>query len=170
MQIAQLTSCNLYANGKSFAGALVSCTLPEVKHKGIEHKAGDGIGTPKLPGALEAMTSTMKLNGLYADFHGLTVDPNNMLSIQIRANQKVRNAAGNLKDVPVIIHMRGWASSRKIGELKSSEGSNPEYVIEVWYYKLVVDGEEIEEIDVENCVHRQNGVDLMANYRSNLGI
>lgn len=170
IRIKQLMNCNLYAEGGAFQGALVSVTLPETKHKSVEHKGGDMIGTAKLPGAMEAMTSTLKMNGLYEDFHALMADPNRMVSLMVRANQKVRDGYGNITEEPVILYMRGWCSSRKVGELKSSEGSNPEYVLEVFYWRLVVNGKDIEEVDIENCIHRVNGQDLLAEYRANLGI
>jgi hypothetical protein len=170
IRIKQLMNCNLYAEGGSFQGALNSVTLPEVKHKSGEHKGGDMIGVAKLPGAMEAMQSTLKLNGLYEDFHALMADPNRMVSLMVRANQKVRDGLGNITQEPVTLYLRGWCSSRKVGELKSSEGSNPEYILEVFYWRLVVNGQDIEEVDIENCVHRVNGEDLLAEYRSNLGI
>lgn len=170
MQIKQLTNCNLYAEGGSFLGAVASVMLPEVKHKTIEHKAGDLIGTPKLPGALEALQATVKMNGLYEDFHALTGNPNTTVRLMVRANQKVRTGAGSTVDEPVIVYLRGWFSSRKVGELKSSEGTNPEYMMEVSYYRLSVAGVDVEEVDIENSVHRVNGTDLLATFRANLGI
>lgn len=170
MQIKQLTNCNLYAEGGAFLGACASVTLPEVKTKTIEHKAGDLIGTPKLPGSLESMTATIKMNGLYEDFHAIAADPNRGVSIMVRANQKVRNGLGNVVDEPVIIYLRGWFSASKVGELKSSEGSNPEYTMEVFYYRLSVSGRDIVEVDVENSIHRIEGRDTLAAFRDNLGI
>jgi len=170
IRVKQLTHCNLYAEGGSYQGGLVSITLPEVKHKSIEHKAGDLIGTPKLPGSMEAMQSTIKMNGFYEDFHALTADSNRMVGLMVRANQKSRDGYGNITDEPVTLFLRGWFSSRKVGELKSSEGTNPEYVMEVFYYRLVVNGIDVEEMDIENGIHRVAGVDILADFRANLGI
>ena len=170
MQIKQLVNANVYIDGESFLGAAQSVTLPEIKSKAMEHKASDAIGTPRLPGAFEAMTTTFKMNGMYEDFHALVANPNNMVNIMIRANQKVRNGLGNITDEPVMVLLRGWFSSKKAGELKASEPSLPEYVMETFYYQLVVAGVPIEEIDIENSVHRVMGVDTLADYRSNLGL
>ena len=170
MNIKQLVNCNLYANGGSFLGAVLSITLPEIKSKTVEHKAGDAIGTAKLPGAFEPMTCTIKMNGMYEDFHAITADPNSMVNLMVRGNQKVRNGIGNIADEPVMILLRGWFSSRKVGELKSSESAQPEYVMEVFYYQLVVANLPIEEVDIENSVHRVEGVDLLSDFRSNLGL
>lgn len=170
IKVKQLTNCNLYMEGGAFLGALASITLPEIKHKTIEHKGGDLIGTPKLPGAFESMTATLKMNGLYEDFHALAANPDAFRSIMVRANQKVRDGYGKTGDESVIVYLRGWFSASKIGEMKSSEGSNPEYTMEVSYYRLVVGGVDIEEIDVENTVHNVLGIDVLADFRSNLGI
>lgn len=170
IRVKQLMNCNLYAEGGSFLGALLSITLPEIKHKAVEHKGGDMIGTAKLPGSMESMSSTIKMNGLYADFHSMTANPNKMVSLMVRANQKGRDGYGNIYEEPVTLFLRGWFSGRKVGELKSSEGTNPEYVMEVFYYRLAVNGLDLEEMDIENCIHRVDGVDILADYRSNLGI
>lgn len=169
IRVKQLTHCNLYAEGGSFQGAMLSITLPEVKHKSTEHKAGDLLGTPKLPGSLDAMSSTIKMNGFYDDFHMLTADPNRMVGLMVRANQKSRDGYGNITDEPVTLYLRGWFSSRKIGELADTP-SKPEYVMEVYYYRLTVNGNDIEEIDIENGIHRVDGVDILADFRANLGI
>jgi hypothetical protein len=170
IRVKQLMNCNLYAEGGSFLGALNAITLPDMKHKASEHKAGDGIGTPKLPGSLEALQTTLKMNGMYEDFHALTADPTQMRSLMVRANQRVRSGVGDITNEPVIIYLRGWFSSRKIGELKSSDPTNPEYVMELYYFRLNVSGADIEEVDIENAVHRVLGQDVLADYRSNLGI
>jgi P2 family phage contractile tail tube protein len=170
MQIKQLTNCNVYVNGTAFAGAASSVTLPEVKPKGIEHKAGDSIGTARIPSALEAMTCTLKMNGMYEDFHALMANPNSIQTIMVRANQKVRSGLGDIADEPVVAQIKGWCSSSKPGELKSSEGANPEYIIEVYYYKLTVNNVDITEIDIPNAVYKVSGNDILTAYRSNLGL
>jgi hypothetical protein len=170
IRVKQLTNCNLYAAGGSYLGAMASITLPDVKHKAIEHKAGDLIGTPKLPGAMEPLTAVIKMNGMYEDFHALTANPNKTVSLMVRANQKSRDGYGNTTDEPVAVYLRGWFSGRKVGELKSSEGSNPEYTMEVTYYRLVVNSADVEEVDIENSIHRVGGEDILAAFRANLGI
>ena len=170
IRIRQLQSCNIYAEGGPFLGAASSIVLPDVKHKASEHKAGDLIGTPKLPGAMEPLQATVKMNGMYEDFHAITANPNHMVSLMVRANQKAAEGMNDPVDQPVIVYLRGWFSGRKIGELQSTDATKPEYTMEVFYYRLSVDGNDVEEVDLANSVHRVNGQDILADYRANLGI
>ena len=54
--------------------------------------------------------------------------------------------------------------------LKQGEGANSEYKMEVIAVKLVVDGREIRDIDIDNYIWRVNGIDLLEEFRKNLGI
>lgn len=170
MLIKQLTHCNVYGDGNGYIGQFAEVTFPVLKHKMIEHKAGDMLGVKRVATAMEAMTSTLKSAGFYEDFNFLTADPNQLVSLQVRGNQRVLDGTGVVVDVPVVLYMRGTFSERKLGSFKQGEGAMPEYTMEVSYYKLVINGVDQEEVDVDNSIHKVGGVDLLAQFRDNLGI
>jgi len=170
MLIKQLTHCNVYGNGNSFLGQFAEVTFPELKHKMIEHKGGDMIGTKRVPTSLEAMEATFKANGFYEDFNILTANPNAVISLQVRGNQRIMDGTGVQADVPVVLYLRGTFSDRKLGSFKQGDGTQPEYKMEVSYYRLVVNGVDQEEVDIDNSIHVVGGVDLLAQFRDNLGL
>jgi P2 family phage contractile tail tube protein len=170
MQANVLNHCNVYGDGNNFLGQFEEVTLPEIKNKSVDHRAGDMIGTRTLPTSLEKMEATLKGTGLYEDFYILIADPDQMVSLQVRANLKKFDGQGLAAEVPVVVYLKGWFPSRKAGTLKNQDPAKPEYKMELSYYKLVVDGAELEEVDVDNHIHRVNGVDLLAQFRSNLGL
>lgn len=169
MQPSKLTHCNVYLEGTPFTGMFTEVTVPEVKHKANEHKAGDMIGTRRVSGPLEAMECTLKSDGFYPEMHGLFSDPDAELKIQVRANLK-RYAGGRSVDVPVSMDLVGWCSNNKVGTLQAQDYAKPEYKIEVHYFALRVDGVEIQAVDIDNHIHRVSGKDLLAQFRSNLGV
>jgi P2 family phage contractile tail tube protein len=169
MQIQKLTHCNVYLAGVSYVGQFSEVSVPEVKHKAQEHKAGDMIGTRRISGPLEAMECTLKADGFYENFHGVASNPDTELMLQVRANLKTY-AGGMAQDVPVSMDLVGWCSNNKVGTLQAQDYAKPEYKIEVHYFCLRVNGVEIQAIDVDNHIHRVNGEDLLAQFRSNLGI
>ena len=169
MQISKLTHCNVYLAGTSFVGQFSEVSVPEVKHKAQEHKAGDMIGTRKVSGPLEAMEITLKADGFYPEMHGMFCNPDKELKLQVRCNLK-RYAGGMAVDVPVSMDIVGWCSSNKVGTLTAQDYAKPEYKLEVSYFALRVAGLEVQAVDVDNHIHRVNGVDLLAAFRINLGI
>ena len=169
MQIQKLTHCNVYMGGVSYVGQFSEVSVPEVKHKPQDHKPGDSIGTRRIPGPLEAMECTLKADGFYSDFHIAASNPNAEVKLQVRANLKV-TAGGSAQDIPVSMDLVGWFSSDKVGSFQAQDYAKPEYKLEVHYFCLKVDGTEIQAIDVDNHIHRVNGEDLLAQFRSNLGI
>ena len=91
-------------------------------------------------------------------------------SSQIRSNLLVAKGQGRAINKPVRLDLRGWFSSAKEGVFKQGEGAQPEYKMEVNALKLVVDNVEIKEVDIDNYIWRVGGVDLLAEFRANLGI
>jgi P2 family phage contractile tail tube protein len=169
MQISKLTHCNVYLAGVSHVGKFSEVTVPEVKHKAQDHKSGDMIGTRRVSGPLEAMECTLKADGFYPDFHIQACDPDTELKLQVRCNLKTYSG-GKAQDVPVSMDLVCWCSSNKVGTLQSQDYAKPEYKMEVSYFCLTVDGAEVQCIDVDNAVHRVNGEDLLAQFRTNLGL
>ena len=57
-----------------------------------------------------------------------------------------------------------------MGNFKQHDNVEAESNLSVTYCKLVINGVEISEIDVLANIYKVNGVDMLANYRANLGI
>ena len=70
----------------------------------------------------------------------------------------------------VEVHLRGRWEEMDPGSGKAGEGTEFKMKMAVSYYRLVMDGEEIIEIDAVNMVEKVGGVDLIASVRSILGI
>ena len=169
MQIAKLSHCNVYFQDGPFVGQFAEVTVPEIKHKALEHKTGDMIGTRRVPGPMEAMECTLKPDGFYPLFHASMSDPDRMVRLQVRCNLKV-SEGGKTSNVAVRMDIAGWCSADKVGTLQAQDYAKPEYKLEVHYFSLLVEGIEIQTIDIDNHIHRVNGRDLLAEFRSNLGV
>ena len=70
----------------------------------------------------------------------------------------------------IVITMRALPTKHPGGGFKPKEATEVEHTLAINAYKLEIDGEEIIEVDVPNNIFKVGGVDLLAEYRTNLGI
>ena len=103
-------------------------------------------------------------------FHAMACDPYQETALQIRSNLLIAKGQGRAQHLPVRLDLRGWFSSAKEGTFKQGESAQSEYKLEVHALKLEIDGKEIKEVDIDNYIWRVNGLDILADYRRNLGI
>ncbi|MFV3366567.1 phage major tail tube protein [Pseudomonas sp. NY15435] len=161
-----LTNTNLFVDGVSFAGDVPSLTLPALKVKTQEYRAG-GMDAPiLLDMGLEAMEAKFTTNGARREamkFFGL--------SDQGSFNGTFRGSFKTQKGgtVPVVATVRGLLKEVDPGEWKSNELAACTYSVAVTYYKLEIEGREMFEIDPVNSVRKINGVDQLAALRADLG-
>jgi P2 family phage contractile tail tube protein len=171
MEVTSIIGAMVYGPGGAMYGKFDEITVPEIKAKAQENKPTDGIGTRRLPGiSLEPLEATFKAQGFNPDFHALTANPFKEVGLQVRSNRLTARGVGKADAVPVRLDLKGWFSSAKEGAFKQGEGAQCEYKMEVTALKLVVDGREIKEIDIDNYIWKVDGQDLLADIRKNLGI
>jgi P2 family phage contractile tail tube protein len=171
MEITSIIGAMVYGPAGAMYGKFDEITVPEIKNKAQENKPTDGIGTRRLPGlSIDPMEATFKAQGFNTDFHAMAANPYKEVGLQVRSNRVVTRNGGKLDAEGVRLDLRGWFSSAKEGSFKQGEGAQCEYKMEVTALKLVVDGREIKEIDIDNYIWKVNGEDIIADIRANLGI
>jgi P2 family phage contractile tail tube protein len=106
---------------------------------------------------------------IYPEMHGLLSSPDSELKIQVWCNLKLYSG-GKAQDIPVALDLVAWCSDGKVGTLQAADYAKPEYKLEVSYFALRVDGVELQAIDIDNHIHRVNGEDLLAQFRTYLGV
>jgi len=171
MEVTSLISAMVYGPAGAMYGKFDEITVPEVKNKTQENKPTDGIGTRRIPGiSLDPLECTFKAQGFNADFHALAANPYKEVNLQIRSNLVVARGQGKVGAKAVRLDLTGWFSSAKEGSFKQGEGAQCEYKFEVSAMELTVDGRQLKKIDIDNYIWQVDGVDLLADFRANLGI
>jgi P2 family phage contractile tail tube protein len=169
--INKITNANVYMDGRSFFGKAEEATLPPIKYKTADHKALGMIGDLGYAAGLEKMEAKFKWNSLYTDVLRKTANPYTAVDIQLRSSIDVYSGQTRVEQQPLVVYMRGQFSEVPSGNYKSQENADGfENTMSVSYIKLEVAGQTIYEIDVEASIHIVDGVDLLAEYRQNLGI
>ncbi|RDH91911.1 MAG: hypothetical protein DIZ77_09365 [endosymbiont of Seepiophila jonesi] len=103
------------------------------------------------------LTTSLRLFGLA---------PGNSKPLTMRGS--VVNDSG--EETPVVVNLQGMLRELDPGSWKPGEKATLKGSIALRYYKLTHGGEAIHEIDVPNMIRKINGVDQLAQTRTNLGI
>jgi uncharacterized protein len=170
IQINRITNANIYVNGSSKLGRCEEINLPTVKFKMSEHKAIGLFGAMEFASGMEKLEMKVKWNSLYTDVLKDAGDPFTAVELQVRASMETYESAGRTKEVPVTIFLTAQYKDFPLGNYKQHDNVEVESMLNVYYFKMEIDSEEILEVDVLANIYKVNGVDKFANYRANLGI
>lgn len=168
--IKKLTNANVYLDGASLLGKAEEIDLPNITHKLAEHKALGMIGTPEFFSGIDKMEARIKWSSLYADVLKKASNPTKTVQLQVRASLETYEASGRTGEQPVVVFLTAQFKNIPTGNYKQHENSEFESSLTVFYVKMEIDGAEIMEVDVLANIYKVDGVDVLANYRANLGI
>lgn len=168
--VNRLTNANVYLDGKSLLGKAEEVNTPIIKQVMSEHKALGMFGKFELPAGIDKLEASIKWNSFYADTFKKIADGTKAYSLQIRSSLETHTSQGKTAEVPVVVYLTGQFKDTPLGNFKQQDNVELTTAINVTYCKLEINGEEIVEIDVLANIYKVAGVDVMANYRANLGI
>jgi P2 family phage contractile tail tube protein len=164
----KLKAFNVLIDGVGFAGTAEDVTPPELVRKMEEFRAG-GMDTPiELDMGGEKLGLSFKL----ADFNSTIFEKwgnNDVSGIKMRLKGSQGGDDGNPEE-PIEMILRGRWNALKLGEWKASEASSLEVEASISYYKLIINGKDIVEIDVINGNPKVNGKEMFPGRSKNLGI
>ena len=166
----KLKLMNLFNEGNSYCGQVSEVTLSKLSQKMENWRGGGMMGNVKIDmGHNDDMNElSWKLGGLdfnvLKQFGAVKVD-----SYGLRfAGSYQRDDTGETTSVEIVV--RGRHEEIDMGNAKAGDAT--EHSIKtIWtYYKLSIDGKEVIEIDIPNCIFKVDGVDKYAEHRKNIGL
>ena len=158
---------NMFVDGINFSGDVPTLSLPKLKIKTDEYRAGGmdiGIDMDQGMEKMEASFSTRGVRREAMKFFGLA--DQTAFNAVFRGSYKAQKGT----TVAVVATLRGMLSELDLGEWKPGDASEFKYALSVSYYKLEVGGRLMYEIDPLGCVRVINGVDQLASVRRDLGM
>lgn len=163
----KINEYNVYTNGTKMIGLTEEVALPEIKMKSstVEGPGIKGeIDSPTI-GQFESMEATLKFRTLYSSATDL-LDPTATQNLTLRAAQQVldRTSCSAFKSLRVVLG--GRTKSFNPGKVQRGESMDAELTVEVTYYMVEVDGQQVLLIDKLNDVYIVNGKDLLATINS----
>lgn len=158
---------NLFVDGRGYSGQIEDFNAPKLTLKTEEFQGG-GMYAP--------IEMTMGHEKLETDFSLISYDPDVLSSFGVREGQYIQFTAREALEshdgtVTAVVHsMRGKIKEIDPGTSKPGEKAALKISMALSYYKLTHGARVVHEIDVPNMVWVQDGVDVLALFRTALGI
>lgn len=160
-----LRNCDLFIDGRGYAGKVEEMTPPRLTVRTEEHRAGGMDAPVELDMGLEKLECGFALGAIDAEvlkLWGLRLGARTPLTFR----GALEDENGAVKAVAVKV--RGLIKEIDYGSWKPGEKAALKAVVAVRYYRLEIDGQTIHEIDPENMVRVVNGIDQLALQRAAL--
>lgn len=158
----------VFNDGHAYLGEVPEATPPKLSRKMEEYRAGGMNGPISLDLGMEAMefewTAAGYMKSLLTQWGAPTHD-----AVLLRFNGAIQaDDTGEVQALEVV--MRGRHKEIDSGNAKAGEKTEIKVKSSLSYYKLVIDGEVVMEIDFVNMIEVVGGVDRMAQIRQALGL
>lgn len=162
-----LKNFNLVVRGQGFAGIVDEVTLPHLKIKEEEHRAG-GMDAPA---PIDMGMDKLELKFMLAEHHSTVYGGFGIISGRavdlIFRGAKVGDGA---VVEPMIIEARGMYSEIEGAKVKAGDKDSMSATVSLDYYKLTMNGVVLIEIDIKNMIRRINGDDQLAAIRAAIDV
>lgn len=168
--INKVTNANIYADGANLLGKADEMDLPTVKAKQAAHSPMGTMGELEYPSGFEKMEAKIKWNSYYPEVMKKFSNIYQSVKLQVRFSIEQYEGGSRTGQIPGIAYITCRSNDIAGGKFKSKDNVELETNLSVTYYKLELNGEEIIEFDAEANIYIVDGVDLLATYRSHLGI
>lgn len=164
----KLKNFNLFQNGVSFVGMVPEVTLPKLSRKMEEYRAAGMSGPVSVDFGNEAVSIEWTAGGLMVEAlkqygarsHG---------AVQLRfAGAYQEDDEGTVTAVEVVV--RGRYKEIDLGAAKVADDTTHKYTMPCSYYKLMVDGAAVIELDFMSGIETIGGTDATAAIRKAIGL
>lgn len=166
----KLKQMNLFNDGENWIGIIEEFTPAKLTRKFEKYRGGG------MPGAAD-IDLGFDDGALEIEF---TIGGFELKLLQQSANSKhdgvplrfagayQRDDTGDVSRVEIV--SRGRIKELDSGNLKVGDNSQTKISMTNTYYKVMVDGSTVVEVDTVNMIHIVDGVDMMADYRKAIGL
>jgi P2 family phage contractile tail tube protein len=164
----KLKHFNLFGDGNNWQGQIKSLTLPTLARTMEEYRGGGmdapvdiDLGQEKIE---FSWTAGGLIDAMFDGFGAAQIDGHMLRFV----GSYQRDDTGDAVAVEVVV--RGRHQQIEMGDAEA--GSDTEHAVTTTcsYYKLLIDGEEVIEVDVPGLVFRVRGEDRLAQHRQNIGL
>lgn len=166
--IEKILNANVYLDDVNFVGRALEVEITKVSIKTTEHQTLAMVGPLELFQGIEKLEGKIKWAAFNADVLS-RLSPVRASKLTIRVAQQEYKDSSVIATKQVRAMMVGRIKEQAAGTLKAGEG-DVETTFAVDYFKKVVDGKDVLEIDIPNYIYRIDGEDIYADVRTALGI
>lgn len=158
---------NAYKNGKQLIGVAGELTLPEITNLTDSMEGAGTGGNMDIPvvGLIDDMEMEIAFMSLCEDIFSI-MDPTEATDITLNGALQGSDAGtGAVKYQRISVSVRGLLKKFTPGSMKSGAKQGSSVTLGLSYYKLMLDGKTMLEIDRFNGVYLINGKDVLKEVR-----
>lgn len=167
--IKRLTQANVYLNNGNLLGRVAEIELPDLKPKMLEHKALGMIADMEFPSGFEKLEGKLKWASVEPDVLIQVYNPYRAVELQVRSSLESFTNLGRTAEEPVNIFLTVTFKVGQTPNFKPNENVDMEAEFNATYMKQTMAGKDLVEIDTIANIYKVGGVDVLTNYRANLG-
>lgn len=159
---------NMYKSGKKIIGITGEVKLPEINQITSQLEGAGVGGNIDIPviGLLEEMETEIPFMSISKDTFAM-MDPTEPVDLMLCGSiQASETGTGAIGFVSMSVYLRGTAKKFVPGSMKAGNSMNSSVTVGLSYYKIVLDGKDMLEIDKFNGVYCVNGHDVLAAVRN----
>lgn len=164
----KLKNFNLFVDGVSYAGIVTEITLPKLSRKMEEMRAGGMNGPIDTDLGMEKLTLEWTTGGWLRDTFAAFGAPRADSVLLRFAGALQRDDTGEVAACEITV--RGRHSEIDPGTAKAGDDTELKVTSTLSYYKLIIDGETLVEIDLVNMIEIVAGEDRLAQQRAAIGL
>lgn len=165
-----LHNVNIYCNGENFLGTAREVEVANLEYEMVDSEILGLFGSPMFPGGLNEIETTITWAAPKVESLLAIANPFKMNQWQFRGSVEVYDSTGKTKDIPIVMFCNGLVSESESWNQSKLEAFESETTFQTFYLKQQLDGRNILEIDVLANILKVDGVDVMAQWRQNLGV
>ncbi|WP_022850658.1 phage major tail tube protein [Limisalsivibrio acetivorans] len=166
----RVTAFKVYDKGDELLG-VVDATLPSVEAMSETVKGAGLAGEIDTPSVGLFGSMTLALNWRTAEKQAAKLNEPKTQELTLRGSiQDFDKATGEYRHVPYKVYVKGQPKKLEGGKFEPGASMDVPQEFEVIYVKKELDGVETLELDKYNYIYRVNGVDYLADIRTNLGM
>jgi len=166
--IEKIVNANIYIDDVNFIGRASEIDLAKIAISRTEHRTLGMVGPVNLFSGVEAMEARIKWSAFNLDALRKT-SPTKSIKLTARAAQQTYRDSSVSKTESVRATMIGRFKGDGPETLKAGEGGE-ETMFDLDYFKLVVAGVDVIEIDLPNYIYRVDGEDIYTEIRTAIGL
>jgi len=159
----------VYINGSNYMGLVAEADIPGPTASTTEHSTISTLGGINLPTGFDAMEARLGWAAMDETIDRYASDVLSVHDFQIRS--QIEKYGNGPKQVSKVVYfMRGRFRNIPNANFTAKADVESESAIDVLYIRKEIAGKVMFEFDPVNYIYKVNGVDMLAELRTNLGL
>jgi P2 family phage contractile tail tube protein len=169
INITTLFNADLFIDGLDTLGRMGEFSLPQPKRTMETYKALGMAGQIEIPVGWEKLDAQMKWTSFDQAVLLALAGSTSATPLTLQASAQVITSTGLIQEVPVTGNLTGLFKDPGAVKLKAQANAEFEAMFAVWHIDLTIAGNQIYLFDFLSNQYVVGGVDLLAQFRANLG-